>query len=517
LTRVALNDLRVTPLETASPPAFSESTERKTIFLLCVLAAIHIFIFSAAFPFFNNVDEQFHFDLVVKYSHGDVPHGLETVSDESVRYIVLYGSLEYFGNPTNFPDGKFPPPPWTWPQTNEKIRNALLAKENAWRSETNHECSQPPLYYALAGLWWRLGQACGFHNGFLLYWLRFLNVIFVAALVWLGYAAARIVLPGNLFLRIGVPALITFIPQTIFYSVNNDVLSPLCFGAAFVLLVKSMNMEIPGVRLGAAAGLALAATFLGKISNLPLLAVAGAVVSLKFLHLLKAGKLRAALPSLIALALCALSPMAVWLAWTKHYFGDFTGSAAKIQFLGWTHKPFAEWRHHPIFTPHGFWIFIHDLLSTFWQGEFLWHLQPLAFRAIDMIYAISSVVAVIITVIALLPRFTAANAPQRQALWFGFCCFIAAISFLAFLSIIYDFHNCFYPSREHPYFTSGRLMLGALIPFLLLFVHGLDYALKKFGNRVKFLILGAMILFMLASEIIIDWPVFSNEYNWFHL
>ena len=46
---------------------------------------------------------------------------------------------------------------------------------------------------------------------------------------------------------------------------------------------------------------------------------------------------------------------AVWLAWCKHAFGDFSGTAAKIQFLGWTHKPFAEWWHHPIFTPHGFW------------------------------------------------------------------------------------------------------------------------------------------------------------------
>jgi len=94
---------------------------------------------------------------------------------------------------------------------------------------------------------------------------------------------------------------------------------------------------------------------------------------------------------------------------------------------------------------------------------------------------------------------------------------LAAVAFLGFLSVIYDFHDCTYPSREHPYFTSGRLMLGALVPFLLLFVFGMDRALKKFGVRAKFFGLAAIILFMLIFEIATDWPVFYSEYNWFHM
>jgi hypothetical protein len=76
-----------------------------------------------------------------------------------------------------------------------------------------------------------------------------------------------------------------------------------------------------------------------------------------------------------------------------------------------------------------------------------------------------------------------ATESQRHALWFGFWSFIAAIAFLGFLSLIYDFHNCVYPSREHPYFLSGRLMLGALIPFVMLYVYGLDRALGCVKNR----------------------------------
>jgi hypothetical protein len=95
---------------------------------------------------------------------------------------------------------------------------------------------------------------------------------------------------------------------------------------------------------------------------------------------------------------------------------------------------------------------------------------------------------------------------------------VAPVVFLGFLSIIYDFQDCFYPSRAHPYFTSGRLMLGALIPFLLLFLYGMDCALGWIKNRhAKPLALAGLILFMLISEITIDRMIFSNAYNWFHM
>jgi hypothetical protein len=504
------------PLSQVHPPAndIAARCERKIILLLCLLAAVHVFVFSAAFPFFNNVDEQAHFDLVVKYAQGHPPRRIEAPSAETIPYVVIFGTREFLWPSNNFPVEQFPPP---WTQPMEKIKPMLLSREAAWSEVKNHEASQPPLYYALAGLWWDLGKAGGLHDGFLLYWLRFLNIIFIVTLVWIGYLAARLVFPENKFLQISVPALIAFIPQTAFYSIQNDVLSPLCFGAAFICLVKFLRVEIPGVRLGTAAGLALAATFLTKISNLPLLAVSAAAILFKAWQLARTGKFRAAFPSLLAVVLCAAVPMAAWLAWCKSNFGDFTGTTAKIQFLGWTHKPFAEWWHHPIFTPNGLWTFLSGLMATFWQGEFLWRRQPLSLPAVNEIYFVSSVVFIGIALLNLLPKSKTATAPQRQALWFGFGCFTAAIAFLGFLSIIYDFQDCFYPSTEHPYFTSGRLMLGALIPFLLLFAFGLDQALKKFGNAVKFSVLAAIILFMLATEIIIDWPVFPNPYNWFHM
>ena len=493
----------------------SGTRERTIVLLLCLLAAVHVCVFSAAFPFFNNVDEQIHFDLAVKWSQGHVPRALEPVSDEAVRYIVLYGSPEYVGIPTNSPDGQFAPPPWKQPL--EKVRQALIAKTATWQAVTNYEASQPPLYYTLAGLWWHLGKMCGFHDGFLLYWVRFLNLLLVAALVWLGFVAARMIFPENLFLRLGVPALVALMPQTAFYSIQNDVLSPLCFGAAFILLVRWLQAELPGALLGIFTGLVLAATFLTKISNLPLLAVSALAVLLKMWRLSRAGQLRAAAPAILSLAICAGLPMALWLVWCKIVFGDFTGSEAKIRFLGWTCKPFAEWWHHPIFTLHGFWIFLSGNLATLWQGEILWHRKALAIHGVDSVYAILSVGMVALTLAALFRRPAVTTTAQWQVLWFAFGCFAAALAFFGWLSIIYDFQDCFYPSRAHPYFTSGRLLLGALIPFLLLFVFGLDHALSRFSNQAKFFLLTGIILFMLISEITIDWPVFANPYNWFHM
>jgi len=168
------------------------------------------------------------------------------------------------------------------------------------------------------------------------------------------------------------------------------------------------------------------------------------------------------------------------------------------------------------FTPHGLWTFVSGLLANVLAGRISLHRQPLASPVVDAIYAISSVGFVGVAGIALVSR--SATASQRQALWFGFGSVVAAMAFLGFLSIIYDFHDCFYPSSAHPYFTSGRLMLGALIPFLLLYLYGLDRALCRVKNNwIRPLVLVGMILFMLISETIIDWRLFPNAYNWFHM
>jgi hypothetical protein len=488
-----------------------ESNERKLILGFCLLAAIHNFIFSAAFPFFTMIDEGSHFDLVMKYSTGKLPRGLEPVANVSTNYFIAYDSHEYL-----YPRSmKIPSPSWV--RSVDNIAPLPDAVTVSW-PRLNYEAGQPPLYYAIGGLWWRFGEACGLAGGHLLYWLRFLNILFVAVLVWLGYLAARTVFPENGFLRIGVPALLAFFPQAAFYSIENDVLSPLCFGAAFILVVKFLRTETPGVGIGVAAGLALAATFLVKMTNLPLLAVSILAILLKIRRLAQAGRLRLSAPSVVAMALCAGLPMFAWMAWCKHAFGDLTGSEGKTQYLGWTHKPFIEWWHHPIFTLDGAWTFLSGLMAGFCQGDFWWRCQPLEPPVTDAIYVITSLTFLALAVWGLLSQRYVTSASQRQALWLGLGCFVAAVAFPGLISIMYDFHICLAPSRDFPFFTAGRTILGVLIPFLMLYLYGLDFLLQSVRNYwVRPIILVGMILFMFVSEIASDWPVFSSQYNWFHM
>src|ERR1700736_2225164 len=209
--------------------AFINQKERTLILLLCLAAALRIFIFSAAFPFFTEVDEDLHFDLVLRYSLGHVPRAFDLLSKESLEWIVLCASPEFIQTPDQFPEGKFPPP--LWKQSGPEAEEVMAVTRAAWSTEINLQSSHPPLYYSLGAVWLRLGQCIGLTGIESLYWIRFLNVPLIALLVWLGYVATRTIQPEHLELRIGVPIVLAFIPQDVFFSINNDVLSPICVGA----------------------------------------------------------------------------------------------------------------------------------------------------------------------------------------------------------------------------------------------------------------------------------------------
>src|SRR2546423_14782003 len=158
----------------------SEWKRRGIVAGLCALAAIRVFIFAAAFPFFNNVDEQAHVDLVVKYSHGKVPRAIEPFASESALYFAVYSSPEYFVKPEQY-GGEYPPPTWSLsPEEHQKITDQEIP---FWESRAHHESGEPPRYYAVAGAWMNFGRAFGLRGLTLLYWGRFLDIALAAPLV----------------------------------------------------------------------------------------------------------------------------------------------------------------------------------------------------------------------------------------------------------------------------------------------------------------------------------------------
>jgi len=52
---------------------FVAAKERVLILLLCVAAALRVSLFSSALPFFSNIDEDLHFDLIMQYSDAQIP------------------------------------------------------------------------------------------------------------------------------------------------------------------------------------------------------------------------------------------------------------------------------------------------------------------------------------------------------------------------------------------------------------------------------------------------------------
>jgi hypothetical protein len=491
---------------------FVASKERILILLFCVLAAVRVFIYSAAFPFFSNIDEDLHFDLITQYSHAQVPHSFDQLKEETLNWIVPYASPEFLFSPERFPDGKFPAPlskePWS------KVEPEIAVTRAAWRGEINSESSQPPLYYVVGALWWWIGKHIGLAGIESLYWIRFLNVLLVAMMVWLGYITARTIAPERVDLRIGVPLLLAFIPQNVFYAMNNDVLSPLCFGALFLCVLRWLRTNEPSLLLGALTGLAIAATCLTKLSNLPLVLVALTVIIARSIAIISQTP-RAGLIALAALISCAAIPVGAWMLWTQFHFGDLTGSTDKIGLLGWTRKPFGDWWQHPIFTPRGVWIFWSDLIASFWRGEVFWHSRPLRWRWADGFYSVSSLLLLAAATVGL-RKHSGLSTFQRRAIGSAILIFLAGVSFLALLSIQFDFGNCINPSRDHPYFTSGRLLSGALIPFVLVFVYAISWVFRRINTALPLIVLGLIVVFVTTSEILVNRVVFVSDHNWFH-
>ena len=84
-----------------APKTFANKGESILILFFCLAAATRVFIFSAAFPFFSNVDEDLHFDLITQYSHGHVPRTFDRLKEETLSWIVPYASPEFLFTPIN--------------------------------------------------------------------------------------------------------------------------------------------------------------------------------------------------------------------------------------------------------------------------------------------------------------------------------------------------------------------------------------------------------------------------------
>ena len=473
--------------------------------ILAIFAALRVILFSALFPLFNNVDEQRHVDLVVKYSHGAWPRGLSPIAPESADLFVRYSSFEYLLPVDATPDVTVPR---FGHLSDEDLRLVQL-----WEQQTNIESGEPPLYYMIAAGWLRVGQFLGIPPALSMYWVRFLNAIPAASVVILAWLCSRLTFPEHPYFRHSAATLAAIFPQDAFYSVQSDAWSALWFGIAFYLILRGYYQRKTSRLLLLSTGLALSAATLTKLANLPLLGV-GLLAGCFAILVLKDSQTRSArIARTMTFLFAAIAPVFIWILVNLTTFGDPFATRQKVLFLGWSQKPMTDWMPHPLFSFSGFAYFWQELLSSFWRGEFVWRTARIASSVADSFYWVSSTLALVVAICLLWKS----RSGQKISLAVALGCCAAAIGFVSLLSLMYDFGACFYPSRELPFFTSGRLLLGALVPFILIYAASLDCLTRRWPNWLRYSLLAGIALFVTINEIVISQPAFSSVFNFFHL
>ena len=184
-----------------------------------------------------------------------VPHSFDRLKEETLNWIVPYASPEFL-----FPPGALPR------MGNFQRRfgknhhrgagDCVHASGVERRNQSSNRLSRRCITRSggCDVVDWqadRIGRHCSRS-----YRIRFLNVVLMAMMVWLGYVTARAIAPERLELCIGVPLLLAFIPQNVFCAMNNDVLSPVCFSRTFLLCFQWLRANKPSLLLAIVTGAA---------------------------------------------------------------------------------------------------------------------------------------------------------------------------------------------------------------------------------------------------------------------
>jgi hypothetical protein len=494
---------------------FGLRTEKKLILIFYIFAAIRVAFYSSIFPFFNNVDELMHFDLVIKYRDGYMPRKMDRINQTSANYIAGCSSTEYAKVDTT----KMEVPYFLQNLNDSIVKRNYIGTAEFWKGIYNFESGLAPVYYVIVGLWAKLGTLTGLFDQescMYLYWIRSINILLIVLLAFISYKFSKLIFPADELLRLSVPLFAAFLPQDTFYSIQNDSMSPIAFGIVLINLIPFLKTDTPTYKQAIYLGLSLAFLILVKISNLPVFIIGVAFV---FMHLLlnfKKITISGFIKHYAVVFFCSLLPLLLWLIRNLLNFGDFTASAAKIQHLLWVHKPISTWLASSFFTKGHFGQFWTELLCTCWRGEVIWDGKLLPNSSMDVFYWMSSTLFILAAVTLFLVAVYNKKYSFTQTLFV--LSFFSMIVFLIVLSIMFDYGNSGYPSVQRPFFSSGRLISAALIPFLILYLQGFLFVFSWIKNkRIQFWLLVLIVVIISVSEYNTNKVSFQSTCNLFSL
>jgi hypothetical protein len=483
----------------------------------CCFAVARILIFAGAFPLFNNVDEQDHYEMVYKYAQHYTPaRALPLCEPEMARVFALYGSPEYL-RPQELlrlvhmdtPIAKL-----SSPMREERYQQAFTY----WLTQPNIEAQSPPVYYMVAALWYRAGAVLGVKDWALAYWVRAFNAVVYGIFVWISFLFVKQVYPERDFLCVAVPVFLAVFPQDVFWGMNRDILSPLLAAIVLLLLFRAMQ-EKSASEYGLIVGAFLVGiSFLTDVSNFVLFGVLAIILYVLAARARKSDGGSRDFALIGGAAMAALLPPLLWMAHNRVIMGDLTGSRAKIAYLGWTMKPWQQVWQHPLLSIRGMNFFLGELIPRYWRGEYAWQGSPMKWQVADWFYIVSSYLMLAVFAMYLLRQKKADNPVAHLSSYLSLYLVVASVLFLAAISLPFDFQRCFYPSRAYPYFVSGRIISGTLLPFALIYLNGFEYIWRPIRKYVHPIIPFSIIcVFILYAQVLVTYGVFHSAFNFFAL
>jgi hypothetical protein len=312
-----------------------------------------------------------------------------------------------------------------------------------------------------------------------------------------------------------VPAMVAFFPSTIFFSINNDVLCPRVVLIAIWMLLRWYEAPTSG-SWTLMTGLMVSACLLVKLTNVAVYLVLAVVIVMKLIEAQRNGEFWKRFPSLFLLSLFAIAPVACWMSYNRFAIGDWTGTSEKVQHLGWTPKPWASMLDHPLFTFTGQKVYWTRLCTSFYAGDMNWHGQPwMTFYPLN-VFAWLSFAILLIGIFAYLSKARQALVQDLRLVGIASVLLMTgSIGFLWFLSLRFDFGTCIYPSRDYPYFNSGRLTYGILVPFLAYYAYGV-MTLARSNQYVTGILLAASVVILIPAQVILFQQTVISQSNWLH-
>jgi hypothetical protein len=491
-----------------------------------VVTGVKNWFIASSYPLFNIQDEIHHYDLLCHISEGKFPKpGPAPMLLNTTLETILYSSPEYLTDPpptANIPNAKRIAHQYTQILPQLKWKAEQLRKN---QDRVNLEIGSPPLYYSLGALWRLLGKSLSLDRINLIYWQRGFNVLLSMLFVWLAVRLSQRFFERKstppLANRWLLPVMAAVFPADYFSYITPDALTAVAGGLALVSLVVPFGSSFK-LSLVVACSVCFLLPF-ARLSTIVWLIVLPLLALLTWPDKALRHRLLAGTASL-ALGFIVL------VSSNLFRYGEPWGLNYKQTILTWTEKPFSLWLTHPLFSFEGAWTFLSKTIATFWRGDIYWKGVPLPTGVLDYILIALTLFVLLATPFWIYQKIrrqqtlcvlnTTNTLEQDRALLClvsaGWLLVIGGLSFLALLSIRFDFGQCFFPSQDFPYFATGRLLSMGLMGFLVTFIVLFNRMLAKLG-RFKNVFWFALIFACVAFQLYLAWLPLQSPFNWFHL